>query len=51
VDTGKWRTWRGNSCCCAGGGRHLTSHDLFQCLERRIPRDIKRDEAGDASVW
>jgi hypothetical protein len=51
IDTGKWRTWRANSCACHGVGRHLTSHDQFQCLERRFPRDVKREEAGDASVW
>jgi hypothetical protein len=51
VDTGKWRVWR---CCldsCRSGGLHLTSQELFRCLEAHIPRDVKREEAGDASTW
>jgi hypothetical protein len=52
IGTGQWRVWR---CClgetCASGGLHLTSQQLFRCLEKHIPRDVKREEAGDARAW
>lgn len=52
IHAGRWRLWRcSKSEVCCNNGLHLSPEELFKCLERRIPRDVKRDEAGDASTW
>ena len=50
---GRWRWGRcvggGEECC--EGGFHDTSEGLFRCLERRISRDVRREDAGAADAW
>ena len=53
VENGRWRAWRcgRTETSCDENGIHSTEESCFLCVQKQAPREVLREQSGDAQAW